>query len=749
MFTFFQRLFKSDSAPKTEEKIAHPVEATIKDQDEVSSRGVQGDSAILLPDQDSYDINPFAQAIAASILEANAKDGLVYAINGAWGSGKSSAINLVLHHLDAATSTKDFVVTAFNPWWFSGSEALTLSFFQELHATIGKSLSEKARKSLADLGSRLSSAGPLLGGIASLFGSPAAGGAISGGASLLEKLTRLDTTVESERKVVIDALHDQRTKFLIVIDDIDRLATDDALQLFKLIKSVGRLPNVIYLTAFDRTLAERMVAERFPAEGVSYLEKIIQGSFDLPSPDRDDLCNQLLATVSDVMGAPEADRTQRFWNLFHDGVAPLLNTPRDALRLCNSVRVLWPAIGSDVDRADFLTIEAMRMFLPGTYEAIRAHPDLLTGQAPRENHRGSALASEYDKLLLDHLASARHREIAKRALLRLFPRLNAVWGNVWHSGTAGWQRDRLICSREHFATYFALSVKNDAITKLESDALVASAGMQGATAAALRGYVTTPRRKGGTRAALALEELSLRAADIAKSAYFQFVQDLFVVADDIDVRSDSGKAFSIASNQLRIHWLLNNLLLHNVDLQTRSEIIRQAAPKAALSWLISFSDRCKNNIDKSGEENELLTDDDTSKWLYSLSIDRLRAHAADGSLAQAVELPSLLFRWRDRVGPEEVRAWTDRQLRNDDFVVNLAKYLVRETWSHGMGGFGFLGDSVASEAEYVHLEPLSPLLDINSFRNLVRSQLQTSELDAGRREILERFVRTPERDPSS
>jgi hypothetical protein len=59
------------------------------------------------------------------------------------------------------------------------------------------------------------------------------------------------------------ALAGQKTRFLIVIDDIDRLAPDETLLIFRLVKSVGRLPNVIYLLVFDRELAEANVAEGF------------------------------------------------------------------------------------------------------------------------------------------------------------------------------------------------------------------------------------------------------------------------------------------------------------------------------------------------------------------------------------------------------------------------------------------------------------------------------------------------------
>jgi predicted KAP-like P-loop ATPase len=655
--------------------------------------------------------------------------------------------------LAALIEAGEIVATAFNPWWFSGAEALTISFFQELRATVGKAVDEKTREAMASLGSRVSSAGPLLGGLAALFATPAAGAAVAGGATLIEKLTRLDSTVEKEHRKLVEALAKQNKKFLIVLDDIDRLTTDDALQLFKLIKSVGRLPNVIYLMAFDRHLAEKMVAERFPAEGSSYLEKVIQGAFDLPMPDPDDLCNQLLATTAEVMGAPPTEKMQRFWNLFHDGVAPLLKTPRDAVRLSNAIKVSWPAVRGEVDHADFLTMEAMRLFLPSTYEAVRAHPDMLTGSQTDRGHDRRALDAEYRTLFLDHLETPRERAIAERALRRLFPRLGAVWSNNWHSGSSQWQRDRLICAPEHFPTYFAFSVTNDGITAAESDALIAGAGTPGATAKALKEFLTMPRKKGGTRAALALDELSVRAGDIAPANLPQLVEDLFSVADELNVAADRQRGFAgIGSNDLRLHWLLNNLLRDRLELPERSQIIRAAAPAASLEWLVSLSDRCKSIKDKRGTAEESggdnLADDETVDWLYAFSLDRIRMAAADGTLARNNALAALLYRWRVRAGDTEVRAWTDRQLADDWFVVSLAKNLVQESWSAGMGGFGFMGDRVARKTEYVHLAPLEPLLDVARLRERVADMLSSGKIDAADREVLERFRSAPERDPT-
>jgi predicted KAP-like P-loop ATPase len=65
------------------------------------------DTPITSPAEDRFGIDPFAKTLAAGIRRIKAPDGTVIALNGPWGSGKSSAVNLVLHHLKEAIEDND------------------------------------------------------------------------------------------------------------------------------------------------------------------------------------------------------------------------------------------------------------------------------------------------------------------------------------------------------------------------------------------------------------------------------------------------------------------------------------------------------------------------------------------------------------------------------------------------------------------------------------------------------------------
>lgn len=708
---------------------------------------ISSDVPIRLPSQDAYGVNKFALALAQSILTANASEGLVFAINGPWGSGKSSACNLILHHLSQEIADERVLPVTFNPWWFTGREALTLAFFQELSASLGKSLPTQVREALGVLGARLSSAGSFLGGIASVFGLPSQ--VVESTATAIGNLTSTEQTVEEIHSKISEALRQQRKRFLVIIDDIDRLGTDEALEVFRVVKSVGRLPSVIYLLVFDRALAERMVSERFPSEGPSYLEKFIQGGFDLPLPDTDDLRDVVLRVVGDVMGAPPPEKVTRFWNLFYDVCAPLIRLPRDAVRLSNAIRVSWPAIHEDVDRADFLSLEAIRLFLPDLHRAIRANPSMLCGVASRQGAGREELLRDYQETFLSGLSS-REEHIAKRALMRLFPRTEYVWSNVMHTSIDGWQRDRRVCVEAHFPTYFAFSVGQGSLPENDIQRVIAIANEPEAVAASFRTLVAQARKHGGTRAALMLDELAVRAGDIPEASVGQFLTGILSVVDEIDVEADESRGFGVGSNPLRVHWLLNNLVRDRFEQPRRGELIEAACQTATLHWLLDIARRCRRDYDAPEndppEQREPLVPMNVAERLRDLSLQRLRTAAADGSLAGQRGIIRLLFEWQELAGDEEVRNWTDAALENDQFVISVADRAVRTSWTQGLG-FSGLGDLVARRNEYVDLDPLAALLDITRFRERVQQLAADTELNPEDRARIARFMAVPEGGP--
>ena len=636
-----------------------------------------------------------------------APEGTVIALNGPWGSGKSSAVNLIIHHLNE-TDSEQIKIINFACWWFRGEEQLTLAFFRELYAGLGVSLGERFKKLLPKIGARLLRAGAVVGSAADLAGAHGAGSVASGAMSWLSDLIQQDETVEKLHGELSKALGDQTNRFLIVIDDIDRLAPDEALLIFRLVKSVGRLPNVIYLLVFDRLLAEAIVHDKYPAEGAHYLEKIVQAGFDIPEPREHDLREQLLVEIAEICGAVDADNSIRFMNVFYDVVVPEIRMPRDLIRLANCLAVTWPAVGHEVDRADFVGLEVLRVFRPNLYRAIRGNKVRLTTTTNPTSRWTQVQQDQFDKNLLSSVPEA-EREPLRNALTRLFPPLESVWGNVIYGRDSEdeWSRDRRVCSSVHFDSYFRFSISDEVLAKWEVDDLIARASDDALIAAALREGLGVKRSSGGTKAALILEELNRHADKIADDRIQPLLASIFRLADELDVSADEAKGFSIGDNRLRIHWLLRRLTLERFDLSRRSAILMDACQTAALRWLVDFASSAYDDYHprpgKSPEpESQCLTTLSDAEVLREMALTRIRQAAETKELSDHPRLAYLLYRWRDfaQDSGTEVREWSDRQLARNEMVVKLAKAFTSYGWVHSGS------DAVSQQTTLANVENL-------------------------------------------
>lgn len=237
-------------------------------------------------EEDELGYRDFAEAIAAGLVERGGSDGLVIAIHGKWGSGKTTAVNMAVDALERREAekpeTERTIVVRFNPWWFSEQKDLTRAFFGELNASIGKRLSANVRDGLRIMAKKVTGAGEL---VSSLLAWTPAGPAAKQIAELVkaagEEIPE-DRSLDDVRNDLSKALEKETNSILVIIDDVDRLPSDEARQIFRLVKSVADLPRVTYLLVFDRDIATRALERPVDSDSPEWLEKIIQASFDLP-----------------------------------------------------------------------------------------------------------------------------------------------------------------------------------------------------------------------------------------------------------------------------------------------------------------------------------------------------------------------------------------------------------------------------------------------------------------------------------
>jgi predicted KAP-like P-loop ATPase len=195
---------------------------------------IPGDNPIRRSDEDVLGRSEVANRFAAQVLSLDVSEGAVAGVLGPWGHGKTSFVNLAREALTAA----EIAVLDFNPWMFSGTEQLVESFFTELAAQL------RPKPGFAEIAADLASYGDAFSGLGWV---PVAGPwieRIRGGAKALSKLLESRREgVHSRREALTKELARLSKPLVVVLDDIDRLTTQEIRDIFRLVGSRRASPT--------------------------------------------------------------------------------------------------------------------------------------------------------------------------------------------------------------------------------------------------------------------------------------------------------------------------------------------------------------------------------------------------------------------------------------------------------------------------------------------------------------------------
>lgn len=632
------------------------------------------------PKEDLFGHAPFAKSLADSICRYPGNDGLVLALYGPWGSGKSTVLGYVNHYLEQQPEDNRPVVVTFNPWWFSGQENLARAFLGQLQAVL-PTKSEKFKK----LGDLLGDFAEGVGGLIDLSGMT--GGAAGKLGKLIGMVTkRKPKDVPALKSEISKILKEAKKRVLIVIDDIDRLTPDETRQLFTVIKALADFPNVVYLLAFDHEVAAQAIEQQSGLPGARYLEKIIQVPFELPPIDRVALRAALFQRLGEALGdIPERTFDQSYWtNVYHDGIDALIQVPRDVVRFTNTLAVTYPAVRGEVNAVDFIALEALRVFMPSLYDLIRSNPDKFSGHT-REIHGAGA---ERNKAAFHYgwrnALPENIRENAQSLVERLFPKTNnSIYGSDWLSE---WRRDLRACHPDIFPIYFRLTVPQGNIRRSEMTALLALAGSPIEFGQALIHAKAERRPDGLSKARALLERLMDHVKhDIADEHIPTVIQALFNVGDELIDPADERGMFDFGNISRASRPVYH--LLKRVPVDQRANILDEAIKAgnalAVQSWLLRAMDEEITKAKDSGESTQLTADEVAG--LKATWISRVQMLSENANFLDHPELSRLLSIWRHWGDGAEVRAWCDRVTASDDGILALLPKFLQHSTSQTMG----------------------------------------------------------------
>lgn len=274
------------------------------------------------------------------------------------------------------------IITRFSPWLIAGRVEMATALLSELARSIGSTSDSELRRSFAALIERVAELAPLAGaGLDILTGGPFGrllAGSSQVGRQLANKLST-GPTLDDLRNQLRNALRAlDESKILVVVDDLDRLTPPEALEMVSLVKSLGDLPNVVYLLSYDQNRLERLLRKASKLSGRKFLEKIVQYSVHLPPIDTEDLTTLLEAGLREMFELADESEKRRLGHTWHLVFRHYIRTPRDVRRYLNSVSVSFAALKDHADPVDLLLTEALRIFEPDIYWWLRRNAELIT-----------------------------------------------------------------------------------------------------------------------------------------------------------------------------------------------------------------------------------------------------------------------------------------------------------------------------------------------------------------------------------
>ena len=312
-------------------------------------------------DRDKLGFGEVAERLATVLLKNDLHQGIVVSVEGAWGSGKSSLVNMALEKLENTENGPH--VIRFAPWLVGSRNELLEQLFADLEPIILDGTPMKDYRVTKNTIKRFVQIGTRISGFAATAGVP--------GAKIVNELTRKaeEYTIESlgylnhKLREFLTIIHRDRP-IVVFIDDLDRLDPYEVIEVFRLVKAVADFPNVAYILAYDPKIVTKIVKRTLRVnDGNSYLEKVVQVSFKVPKATNYDLRNWLRDDVLSLLGERPLDESvrDRLERVYRTWGRRYLETPRDVVRLVNAMKLFFVPVMDQVDPGDMVFLQIARL----------------------------------------------------------------------------------------------------------------------------------------------------------------------------------------------------------------------------------------------------------------------------------------------------------------------------------------------------------------------------------------------------
>lgn len=436
---------------------------------------IEMDHPILDAKHDLLGRDEFARELADSIIDANQcnRDGLVIGIEGHWGNGKTSFINLVKNHFNNKMAVKTF-----NSWLSSDHDSLITEFFKNIlkdESDGTPALFDECMKDrILEYGKNFTRE------LVRSISIPC--GPIHIDFSNIVDSAKTPTIKEQKDKLINTMLEkgsNVEKGIVYFIDDIDRLSDEEISTIFQLVKNIADFPHITYVLVYDRDVVECALDRVQQNHGRHYLQKIVQVSFSLPEPDPERinmyLNKKIESSILHIMKTSPIDKAHYYY-IVKILMDMCIHNIRDCNRLYNAFMMRYQSLQQDFDIGDLLGITALNIYIPEVIQILSHNKFIMCGKENSPFIEVKKETAEKVSSALLHCRPDSKRQSLQSLINEMFPKFSQVAGQFsGHETTYSPKATNKICDIESINRYFRLTIDESEVSQAENITLLTSA----------------------------------------------------------------------------------------------------------------------------------------------------------------------------------------------------------------------------------------------------------------------------------
>lgn len=560
--------------------------------------------AIKNPEEDGLDRTGFARNIC-NLIEIQSSQSMVYGVNGEWGSGKTSLVNMALQFIKENNEPIEIITLGISH--YRSPDKIIYYLFHSLRKELRKYCQSISQISniLYQLGSTLTEVN--LSYSIFNFGKFE----ISSLAYHQEKLSNILQT-------------EFAGQIIIFLDDLDRTEKEELDAIFRTICLLSELPKIKFIVAYDKEQIQKVY---FPKDKslyrtANFLGKIIKLEFLMPIPPVEIRKSFLFATLEQIgndlsksdLFLDRIEQLSSFLDISYKEIGAslmeLLKTPREIKKVCASI--IWVYVENEPDFPpmidkycflDLFMLAVIQLKLPKLYHFLNFESTSIQKEleAAFLVPQGASLKKVID-MIIKNFQGADEKEILiiNNLVSYLFPEKTTYQDA---------SKEKRLCCHDYYLSYFQYSYTAylrslNALFEGEPEVIADNLIKDEALISKDRYFIykTIQEHSGNEKI---IKSLSVKIATLSEKY--------------IDGYKKSQDKFNIANDYARAIGYLLKLLPQDKIMPAINQIIKQSS---SYGFAVGFTRVIKNN-DNEQDINRVLKEKRTEYLSGKSSIEQI------------------------------------------------------------------------------------------------------------------------------